>query len=150
MKPVKIAMATLTHGHTRKYYQTLLDNEKLDWVASCAADPHAREVYALYRTGVPCYSSMEEMFEKQKAAVQFVAEKKDSAYHDLRARNLVENETIVVVSLLMLRDAKKDPKRVPLAERYILDAVHDFERNYQIVMSGDLSTIDRHRDVIDY
>ena len=93
---------------------------------------------------------VEEMFEKQKAAVQFVAEKKDSAYHDLRARNLVENETIVVVSLLMLRDAKKDPKRVPLAERYILDAVHDFERNYQIVMSGDLSTIDRHRDVIDY
>ena len=50
----------------------------------------------------------------------------------------------------MLRDAKKDPKRVPLAERYILDAAHDFERNYQIVMSGDLSTIDRHRDVIDY
>ena len=46
MKPVKIAMASLTHGHTRKYYQTLLDNEKLDWVASCAADPRAREVYA--------------------------------------------------------------------------------------------------------
>ena len=52
MKPVKIAMVSLTHGHTRKYYQTLLDNEKLDWVASCAADPRA------------CYSSMEEMFEK--------------------------------------------------------------------------------------
>lgn len=64
MKPVKIAMVSLTHGHTRKYYQTLLDNEKLDWVASCAADPRAREVYALYKTGVPCYSSMEEMFEK--------------------------------------------------------------------------------------
>ena len=30
MKPVKIAMLGLTHGHTRKYYQTLLDNQKLD------------------------------------------------------------------------------------------------------------------------
>ena len=90
------------------------------------------------------------MFAKQKEAVQFVADKKDSAYHDLRARNLVENETFVFVSLLMLRDAKKDAKRLPLAERYILDAAHDFERNYQIIMSGDLSTIEKHRDVIDY
>ena len=62
MKPVKIAMVSLTHGHTRKYYQTLLDNEKLDWVASCAADPRAREVYALYKTGVPC--SYERLFVK--------------------------------------------------------------------------------------
>ena len=90
------------------------------------------------------------MFAKQKEAVQFVADKKDSAYHDLRARNLVENETFVFVSLLMLRDAKKDAKRLPLAERYILDAAHDFERNYQVIMSGDLSTIEKHRDVIDY
>lgn len=90
------------------------------------------------------------MFAKQKEAVQFVADKKDSAYHDLRARNLVENETFVFVSLLMLRDTKKDAKRLPLAERYILDAAHDFERNYQVIMSGDLSTIEKHRDVIDY
>ncbi len=90
------------------------------------------------------------MFAKQKEAVQFVADKKDSAYHDLRARNLVENETFVFVALLMLRDAKKDAKRLPLAERYILDAAHDFERNYQVIMSGDLSTIEKHRDVIDY
>lgn len=90
------------------------------------------------------------MFAKQKEAVQFVADKKDSAYHDLRARNLVENETFVFVSLLMLRDAKKDAKRLPLAERYILDTAHDFERNYQVIMSGDLSTIEKHRDVIDY
>ena len=115
-------------------------------------DPMITELLGMSCEGLDCrlLKMVGEMFEKQKEAVQFVADKKDSAYHDLRARNLVENETIVVVSLLMLRDAKKDPKRVPLAERYILDAVHDFDRNYQIVMSGDLSTIDRHRDVIDY
>ncbi len=62
MKPVKIAMMSLTHGHTRKYYQTLLENAKLDWVASCAEDPSAKETYELYQTGVPCYLSADEMF----------------------------------------------------------------------------------------
>ena len=64
MKPVKIAMAALTHGHTRKYYQTLRENAKLDWVASCAEDQRAKDVYNLYDNGVPCYLSMTEMFEK--------------------------------------------------------------------------------------
>ena len=64
MKPVKIAMMALTHGHTRKYYQTLRDNSKLDWVASCAADQRAKDVYELYNNGVPCYLSAEEMFAK--------------------------------------------------------------------------------------
>ncbi len=115
-------------------------------------DPMIEELLGMSCDGLDCrlLKMLDEMHKKQLEAVKYVADKKDSAYHDLRARNLVENETIVLVGLLMLRDAKKDPKRVPLAERYILDAAHDFERNYQIVMSGDLSTIDRHRDVIDY
>ena len=61
MKPVKIAMMGMTHGHTRKYYQTLLENQKLDWVASCAADENAKQVYELYKTGVPCYLDPEKM-----------------------------------------------------------------------------------------
>lgn len=115
-------------------------------------DPMIEELLGMSCDGLDCrlLKMLDEMHKKQIEAVKYVADKKDSAYHDLRARNLVENETIVLVGLLMLRDAKKYPKRVPLAERYILDAAHDFERNYQIVMSGDLSTIDRHRDVIDY
>ena len=62
MKPVKIAMMGMTHGHTRKYYQTLIENKKLDWVASCAQDEDAKKVYELYKTGVPCYLDPEEMF----------------------------------------------------------------------------------------
>ena len=90
------------------------------------------------------------MHAKHQEAVKFVADKKNSDYHDLRARNLVENETFIFVGLLMLRDAMKDAAREVLAERYILDAVADFERNYIITMSDDMSTIDRHRSVIDY
>lgn len=91
-----------------------------------------------------------DMYEKQLKAVDFVAAKKNPEYHNLRARNLVENETFIFVGLLMLRDAAKDAARMPLAERYIRDAAFDFDRNYNIVMSDDVSTIEKHRDVIDY
>ena len=91
-----------------------------------------------------------DMHKKHLEAVKFVADKKNSDYHDLRARNLVENETFIFVGLLMLRDAMKDAAREVLAERYIKDACADFERNYLLTVSDDLSTIDRHREVIDY
>ena len=93
------------------------------------------------------------MYAKHLEAVAFTKEisnTKNGEYHDLRARNLVENETFIFVGTMMLRDAAKDAKRMCLAERYILDAEHDFERNYQVIMSGDLTTIEKHRDVIDY
>ena len=63
MKPVKIAMMTMTHGHTRKYYQTLKDNPKLDWVAVSAPDPDARERFLKSVQGIPCYGSDEEMLD---------------------------------------------------------------------------------------
>jgi len=52
----------MTHGHTRKYYQTLLENQKLAWVASCAENEDAKKVYEIYRTGVPCYLDSAKMF----------------------------------------------------------------------------------------
>ncbi|MFA9478764.1 Gfo/Idh/MocA family protein [Phycisphaerales bacterium AB-hyl4] len=64
MKPLRIAMMSLTHGHSRKYYQTLRENKKLDWVAACAEDDQALNVFRLYEKDVPCYLSAEEMFEK--------------------------------------------------------------------------------------
>ena len=86
----------------------------------------------------------------QQEAVKFVADKKNAAYHDLRSKPLVENETFLFVGLLMLRDAVKDSARLPIAERYIMDAEHEFGKNHSIVVSGDETTIIRHRDVIDY
>ncbi|MDO5554913.1 MAG: Gfo/Idh/MocA family oxidoreductase [Planctomycetia bacterium] len=64
MKPVKIAMMSLTHGHTRKYYQTLTDSPKLDWVAACAENDQVKEIFDRSVSGVPCYRSEEEMFDR--------------------------------------------------------------------------------------
>ena len=64
MKPVKIAMMSLTHGHTRKYYQTLKDSPKLDWVAACAENDSVAEIFDRSVDGIPCYRSPEEMLNR--------------------------------------------------------------------------------------
>jgi len=64
MKPVKIAMLSLTHGHTRKYYQTLNDNPKLEWVAVYAETETVKNNFLKYGYDVPCYMDEKEMFDK--------------------------------------------------------------------------------------
>lgn len=64
MKPVKIAILSLTHGHTRKYYQTLKENPHLDWIAVSAESEKVRDIFMQGGYEVPCYMSDEEMFEK--------------------------------------------------------------------------------------
>jgi UDP-N-acetylglucosamine 3-dehydrogenase len=64
MKPVKIAMLSLTHGHTRKYYQTLKDNPKLEWVAVHAETEKIKNNFLKYGYDIPCYMDEQEMFDK--------------------------------------------------------------------------------------
>ena len=87
---------------------------------------------------------------RQLEAVKFVAEKRDPAYHDLMARSLVEMETYIFAGLLLLRDAMKCEDREAIAERFVLDAVPEFEKRFMRVMSGDVTLIDNNRDIIDY
>ncbi len=90
------------------------------------------------------------LYKRHLVAVKHVADKKDPAYHDLRARDLVDNETYIFVGLLMLRDAMKCEDRVVLAERWVLDSEAEFEKRYFRVMSDDMTVIDNHRVLIDY
>ena len=83
-------------------------------------------------------------------AIQFVSDKKNAEYHDLVARSLVEMATNVFVGLLLIRDAAADEKRAAIAERYVLDAIRDFDRNKAFVVSGDDRLITNRRDIIDY
>jgi len=90
------------------------------------------------------------MYRRHLQAVEHVNEMRDPEYRDLTARCLVENEIFVFVSYLMLRDAKLDADRIALAQRYIYDAVPEFEKRYLRVMSDDKTVIESHRAVIDY
>ena len=64
MKPLKIAMLSLTHGHTRKYYQTLNDNPKLEWVAVYAETETVKNNFLKWGYDIPCYMDEKEMFDK--------------------------------------------------------------------------------------
>ncbi len=90
------------------------------------------------------------MREKQDDAVKTIVERKDPVYHDLNTKNLVDMETYILVSYLLLRDAAKDAGREMFAERFILDAEPRFDSCYAIVKSGDVTVIDRHKDLIAY
>ena len=90
------------------------------------------------------------MHAKQLQAVDFVAAKKDAEYHDLVARALVEMETMIFVSLLLLRDAAKDDSRRAIAIRYVLDAEYDFGARYARVVSGDTALIQDRCEIIGY
>ena len=61
MRQVNLAIASLTHAHVRKYYQTLHDNNKINWVAvSCATD-EVEKNFRDYGYDVPVYRSTEQM-----------------------------------------------------------------------------------------
>ncbi len=63
MKPIKIAMMSMTHGHTRKYYQVLKENPILDWVAVSTANEEVKEIFLNSVQGIPCYDSDEAMLD---------------------------------------------------------------------------------------
>ncbi|MCD4823443.1 MAG: Gfo/Idh/MocA family oxidoreductase [Phycisphaerae bacterium] len=64
MKPLKIAMLSLTHGHTRKYFQTLKDNPKLQWLAACADSEEIKQHFNSVNPDVPCYLDEQEMLDR--------------------------------------------------------------------------------------
>ncbi len=91
-----------------------------------------------------------ELLEKQHEAVNFVSSLKNPAYHDMMARSLVEMETIIFVGLLLLRDGSKCADRAAVAERYVLNGIHEFNQRFAQVTSGDTGLIENNRDIIDY
>ncbi|MBR2509639.1 MAG: acyl-CoA dehydrogenase family protein [Lentisphaeria bacterium] len=115
-------------------------------------DERIKEFFALPFEGesAKLAAIVKEMYEKQLAAVKFVADKKNAEYHDLMARSLVENETYIFVGLLLLRDSLKSADRLPIASRYILDGRFEFEKRYLRIMSDDTLLIENHRSIIDY
>ena len=90
------------------------------------------------------------MRKKHEEAVQYVNDKKDTTYQNLMTENLVDMETCIFVGYLMLRDALKDHEREHLAERHITDSIEKVDYCYKVTMSGDVTLIDNHRDIIDY
>ena len=63
MERLKIAMMSMTHGHTRKYYDVLKNNPKLEWIAVSTANSEVKDIFLRSVEGIPCYDSDEAMLD---------------------------------------------------------------------------------------
>lgn len=66
MKKLNIAISSLTHAHVRKYYMTLMENPKLNWISVCSSEANIRDYFNSLGYTIPCYKTLEEMLEKHK------------------------------------------------------------------------------------
>ncbi len=97
MDKVKIAMMSMTHGHTRKYYDVLKNNPKLEWIAVSTANEEVREIFLNSVKGIPCYDSDEEMLNRHPE-IQAVILASENSEH-LRQVQLCAERGIDVLSM---------------------------------------------------
>lgn len=97
MKPLKIAMMSMTHGHTRKYYQTLMENPKLDWIAVSVANDEVKKVFLDSVSGIPCYDSDMEMLDAHPEIEAVVLASENSEH--LRQMKLCAERGIHILSM---------------------------------------------------
>lgn len=63
MQRINVAVSSLTHAHVRKYYSTLSQNPKLNWVAVSCSDGATAEHFRSLGYDVPLYPTLEDMLE---------------------------------------------------------------------------------------
>ncbi|MDO5581131.1 MAG: Gfo/Idh/MocA family oxidoreductase [Planctomycetia bacterium] len=133
MKPLKIAMMSLTHGHTRKYYQTLHDSPKLDWVAACAENDTVKGIFDRSVSGIPCYRNEEEMFDRHPDIEAVVLASANSEH--LRQIRLCAERGIHVLSMkIPTFDMEEYDEMIRLVEEAKIICQIELEMHYNPVI----------------
>jgi len=70
----------------------------------------------------PLHQKLIEMRQRWNECREYLAKKNDSAYQELRARNLVEMYGSVYVGYLILSEAKVSEKKILVAKKYVTDS----------------------------
>lgn len=134
MKPLKIAMMSMTHGHTRKYYQVLKENPKLDWVAVATANETVKEIFLNSVSGIPCYDSELEMLDAHPE-IEAVVLASENADH-LRQMKLCAERGIHILSMkIPTFDMDEYDQMIELVEANDLVCQIELEMHYNPVIS---------------
>jgi hypothetical protein len=64
------------------------------------------------------------------------------------ARRLVRMQTLLLISFLLLRDAKNAPERICICERFLGEYLPEVKCHHQIVMAGDRGCIAQADDIL--
>ncbi len=97
MKRLKIAMMSMTHGHTRKYYDVLKNNPKLEWIAVSTANEEVKTIFLNSVSGIPCYDSDEAMLDAHPEIEAVVLASENSEH--LRQVRLCAERKIHILSM---------------------------------------------------
>lgn len=68
--------------------------------------------------------------------LKYVEEKKDTAFQDVAAKDLVELYSYLYVGYLLLEQSEKEPKKVFIANRYILTSLAKAKGNSESIKDG--------------
>ena len=133
MKPLKIAMLSLTHGHTRKYYQTLKDSPKLDWVAACAENDVVEERFRRAVQDVPCYRDEAEMFDRHPE-IEAVVLASANSEHARQVQMCVERGVHILSMKIPTFDLDEYDRMIELVEGAGLVCQIELELHYNPVV----------------
>lgn len=133
MKPIKIAMASLTHGHTRKYFQTLQDSPRLEWVAASAEEGPVRQRFDRAVQGVPCYASTDEMFDRHPD-IEAVVLASANSEHFAQVKACVERGIHILSMKIPTFDMAEYDQMIDLVERAGLVCQVELELHYNPVV----------------
>lgn len=133
MKPIKIAMMSMTHGHTRKYYQTLTDNPNLNWVAVSTANDEVKQIFLNSMQGIPCYDSDEEMLDAHPEIQAAVLASENSEH--LRQMKLCAERGIHILSMKIPSfDMEEYDEMIRLTEDSGIVCLIELELHYNSVV----------------
>ena len=68
--------------------------------------------------------------------LKYVTEKKDTAFQDVAAKDLVELYTYLIIGYLVLDEAERDARKVFIANRYILGSLAKSQNNIESIKNG--------------
>jgi 3-(methylthio)propanoyl-CoA dehydrogenase len=102
-------------------------------------DKKEKKVYA---GGLEVLSNhLKEIREILRDSLKYVADKKDTGFQDVAAKELVELYTFMYVGYLLLDEAEENRKKIFIANRYILNALANSRKNAELIKSETYSDI---------
>jgi len=133
VKPLKIAMMSMTHGHTRKYYQVLKENPKLEWVAVSTANEEVKQVFLNSVDGIPNYDSEIEMLNAHPE-IEAVVLASENCEH-LRQMKLCAERGIHILSMkIPTFDMDEYEEMITLTEKADIVCQIELELHYNPVV----------------
>ena len=133
MERVKIAMMSMTHGHTRKYYQVLKENPNLEWIAVSTANEEVKKVFLNAVQDIPCYDSDEEMLDAHPE-IEAVVLASENSEHLRQVKLCCERKINILSMKIPSFDAEEYAEMIRLTEQAGIVCQVELELHYNPVV----------------